>query len=62
LVALADVYDALRRQRLYKAALPHHKAAEVLLNDSPGQFDPLVVQAFARCQEQFERIFREVGE
>jgi response regulator RpfG family c-di-GMP phosphodiesterase/serine/threonine protein kinase len=62
LVALADVYDALRRQRLYKAALPHDRAAHLLLHNSPGQFDPLVLQAFAGCQAQFERIFREVGE
>jgi response regulator RpfG family c-di-GMP phosphodiesterase/serine/threonine protein kinase len=62
LVALADVYDALRRQRLYKAALPHDQAAHLLLHDSRGQFDPLVLQAFAGCQAQFERIFREVGE
>jgi HD-GYP domain-containing protein (c-di-GMP phosphodiesterase class II) len=62
LVALADVYDALRRQRLYKTALPHAKAVAVILHDSPGQFDPLVLQAFAGCHPQFERIFREVGE
>jgi response regulator RpfG family c-di-GMP phosphodiesterase/serine/threonine protein kinase len=62
LVAVADVYDALRRQRLYKAALPHDKAVAVILHDSPGQFDPLVLQAFAGCHAHFERIFREVGE
>jgi putative two-component system response regulator len=60
LLALADVYDALRRRRQHKPALPHSEAVKILLEASPGQFDPYVVQAFAARQHDFERIFREV--
>lgn len=57
LVALADVYDALRRRRYHKVALSHSEAVSILLN-SDGQFDPAVLHAFQRCQAEFERIYR----
>jgi putative two-component system response regulator len=62
LVALADAYDALRRRRPYKAALGHAEAVRVILEDSPGQFDPSLLVAFSACQAQFERIYRDVAE
>jgi response regulator RpfG family c-di-GMP phosphodiesterase/serine/threonine protein kinase len=61
LVALADVYDALRRQRPHKPALPHSDAARVILEQSPGQFDPALVRAFGMCQIEFARIYRVTG-
>jgi putative two-component system response regulator len=57
IVAVADVYDALRRERPYRAALPHDRAAHVILHESAGAFDPLVLQVFAACQDRFQRIF-----
>lgn len=62
LVAVADVYDTLRRVRLYKPAMSHAAAVQVLLERSPGQFDPTLVQALARCHRQFDTIYREVEE
>ncbi len=59
LVALADVYDALRSRRSYKPALPHAVAVRTIVEDSPGQFDPGLVQVFERCAPRIERIFRE---
>jgi response regulator RpfG family c-di-GMP phosphodiesterase len=60
LVALADVYDALRRSRLHKQALTHADTARILREESPGQFDPAVFRAFAACEGEFERIFRDI--
>jgi response regulator RpfG family c-di-GMP phosphodiesterase len=60
IVALADVYDALRARRPHKPALPHHTAALTMLEDSPGHFDPALAQVFRRCLPQFERIYREL--
>jgi response regulator RpfG family c-di-GMP phosphodiesterase len=60
LVAVADVYDALRRQRSHKPAMDHAAAAQILLEDSPGQFDPAVLRAFQTGQAEFERIFRDI--
>ena len=62
LVAVADVYDALRRERLHKPAMNHAGAVDVIMKGSPGQFDPTLLRAFEGCHEQFERIYREVAE
>jgi len=59
LVALADVYDALRRQRFHKPALTHVEASRILLQDSNGQFDPILLRAYAMCEREFERIYRD---
>ena len=53
-----DVY----RERLHKPALPHARAAAVILRQSPGQFDPTLLAAFTTCHDQFERIYREIGD
>jgi response regulator RpfG family c-di-GMP phosphodiesterase/serine/threonine protein kinase len=62
LVAVADVYDALRRERLHKQAMSHAGAISVILKGSPGQFDPTLIRALEVCHEQFERTYREVCE
>jgi HD-GYP domain-containing protein (c-di-GMP phosphodiesterase class II) len=62
LVAVADVYDALRRMRMYKPAMSHAAAVRVMLERSDGQFDPRLLEALRRCQGQFERIYSEVVE
>jgi response regulator RpfG family c-di-GMP phosphodiesterase/tRNA A-37 threonylcarbamoyl transferase component Bud32 len=59
--AVADVYDSLRCKRPHRAALGHPQAVRVILQDSPGQFDPTVQRAFASCQDEFQRIFESVG-
>jgi response regulator RpfG family c-di-GMP phosphodiesterase len=61
-VAIADVYDALRRKRFHKPALPHSEAVHFILEGSGGQFDPLLLKAFASCQGEFEAIFQEIRE
>lgn len=43
-VALADVYDALTSERVYKPAYPHEKAIDMIMNGECGQFNPLLLQ------------------
>jgi putative two-component system response regulator len=62
LVAIADVYDALRRKRHHKPALPHDQSVRQILEGSPGQFDPLLLSTFAACEKDFERIFSEIAD
>jgi HD-GYP domain-containing protein (c-di-GMP phosphodiesterase class II) len=50
----------LRSRRVYKPALAHRGALQVMNDWSPGQFDPVLLQVFQRCESHFERIFREV--
>jgi response regulator RpfG family c-di-GMP phosphodiesterase/tRNA A-37 threonylcarbamoyl transferase component Bud32 len=61
IVAVADVYDALRRQRQHKAAMTHSKALEVLHN-SPGQFDPTLLMGLSSCAGEWENIYRDICE
>ncbi len=60
LVAVADVYDALRSRRVYKPALPHAASVQVIQKGAGEQFDPALIQAFERCAPQFEQIYREL--
>lgn len=55
-MALADVYDALRSERIYKAAMTHKEARQILIDGAGTQFDPLVVGAFLVLEPQFDRI------
>jgi response regulator RpfG family c-di-GMP phosphodiesterase len=60
LMALADVYDALRSRRPYKPALSHSAALAVMGADGKaGQFDPSLFEVFLACAGDFERIYRE---
>jgi putative two-component system response regulator len=58
LVAVADVYDALRRRRYYKSPFSHPEAVHIIARESPGQFDPALVRAFLACEKGLERIYR----
>ncbi|MBF0410922.1 MAG: response regulator [Candidatus Riflebacteria bacterium] len=53
IVAVADVYDALRTKRVYKPAFSHEKAREIIISDSEKHFDPLVVKAFIEIENDF---------
>lgn len=56
IVALADVYDALTSKRVYKEEFSHAVAREIIVKDSGTHFDPDVVDAFVRSEEEFRRI------
>jgi putative two-component system response regulator len=62
IVAVADVYDALTSNRSYRDAGPHEQARQVIVSGCGRQFDPMVVEAFLACEEQFEEIRRELGD
>jgi putative two-component system response regulator len=60
LLAAADVYDALRRMRMYKPAMSHSSAIKLMLGGQcDGQFDPALRQALSRCHARFEKIYAE---
>jgi HD-GYP domain-containing protein (c-di-GMP phosphodiesterase class II) len=62
IVSVGDVYDALRSRRVYKPALSHAAAMEIMTQGSPGQFDPALMRVFERCADKFDKIFRELKE
>ncbi|MBI5863455.1 MAG: HD domain-containing protein, partial [Planctomycetes bacterium] len=56
IVTLADVYDALTTKRVYKPAMPHEKAVELISNSAGTQFDPDVVAAFLEREAEFRAV------
>ena len=60
IVAVGDVYDAMRSRRVYKPALPHEEVARIMLHESPGHFDPALLNVFEGCAYEFEELYREV--
>jgi len=52
IVAVADVYDALTSRRVYKEAMTHEQAKGILLRDRGSHFDPEIVDAFLRAEDQ----------
>jgi len=56
LMALADSYDALTSERVYKSRIPHEKAVEIIIEEKGSHFDPGVVDAFLEVKENFRQI------
>lgn len=51
-VSLADVYDALVSERVYKKAFKHEKAMEMILNGECGAFNPLLLDCLVEIQDK----------
>jgi putative two-component system response regulator len=62
LMAVADVYDALISRRVYKDAMPHEQAVDIIKQTSGRHFDPDVVDAFLAIEENFRAIALTYGD
>jgi len=51
-VSVADVYDALTAERVYKEAYSHEKAVDMILHGECGVFNPKVLQAFEASMDK----------
>jgi putative two-component system response regulator len=56
IVALADVYDALMNERIYKKAYTKENTDQIIQADSGVHFDPKIVDIFKKQKEQFYEI------
>lgn len=54
-VSLADVYDALVSDRVYKKAYSHEKAMEMILNGECGMFNPLLLECLVEIQDKVRK-------
>jgi HD-GYP domain-containing protein (c-di-GMP phosphodiesterase class II) len=64
IVAMADIYDALRSLRAYKKGFSHERAVGIMLRgderiDPEAHFDPVLLDAFARHHRDFEGVYAE---
>jgi response regulator RpfG family c-di-GMP phosphodiesterase len=60
IMALADVYDALRSKRVYKDAFSHEKSMEIIYSNKGSHFDPVLVDLFVRYQEEFKSLYESI--
>ena len=51
-VALADVYDALTSERVYKKAYSHQKAVEMIKNGECGTFNPILLKVLDKVSDE----------
>ncbi|MFQ5495643.1 MAG: HD domain-containing phosphohydrolase, partial [Phycisphaerae bacterium] len=56
IIALVDAYDAITSRRRYKEAKSHKQALAIIRGDSGTHFDPVLVDAFLRCEARFNKV------
>ena len=61
IMAIADVYDALRSKRCYKRSVPWEQSRGVIEAGSGTQFDPVLVKAFLDIEKEFNTIGISMG-
>lgn len=59
IVALADVYDALTSERVYKPAFSPEKAVEMILNGECGAFNPLLLECMRDISDDLKKIIED---
>ena len=62
IVAIADVYDALRMRRAYKEAYSHERALEAMEQEKGSHFDPFLIGRFLGVAEDFRAVFSELAD
>jgi response regulator RpfG family c-di-GMP phosphodiesterase len=62
IMAIADVYDALVSERIYKPAMAHEAAVGLIMGEAGTHFDPTLVGIFAKIAPTFAEIRRQFGD
>lgn len=60
IMALVDVYDALRTKRVYKEAYSHEESIEIIKEGKGSHFDPDIVDVFLDNEIEFKNTFEEI--
>ncbi|MCJ7524682.1 MAG: response regulator [Candidatus Aminicenantes bacterium] len=56
IMAVADVYDALRSIRPYKPAFSHEKSCSIIRDNKGRHFDPALIDVFMTVESEFAEI------
>jgi len=59
-IAIADVYDALRSERAYKSPFSREKAKSIILEENGRQFDPELVDVFLAVEPELDEFCESV--
>lgn len=57
IMAVADVYDALRSKRCYKPAYSHGEARKIIIQGTGTHFDPAIIRAFLEIEDQLAALY-----
>ena len=60
IMAVADVFDALVAERVYKPGMPFDKAMSIIKESAGEHFDPVIVQAFVNAEERIRAVTAEI--
>ena len=58
IMSVADVYDAIVSNRIYRGGLDHNTAVNILLEGKGAQFDPAVIDSFMNIQELLKKEYK----
>lgn len=61
-VSVADAYDALTTDRVYKSAYSHKKAMDMILHGECGVFNPKILKCLINVQDAFESLSKEYAD
>ena len=56
IMAVADVYDALMENRVYRNGLDHIQASNIIFDNAGTHFDPRIVETFRKTEAQITEI------
>jgi putative two-component system response regulator len=56
IMALADVYDALVSDRIYRKAMSHDEAYDIILKGEGSHFDPKIVEVFRENHDTYKNM------
>ena len=62
IVAIADVYDALRAARSYKDSFDHSSTVDEIISETGTHFDPDLIEHFRSVEQDFATIYTELAD
>ena len=57
IMALVDVYDALRSKRVYKKAYSNNRTKAIIIKGANRHFNPLLVETFLEFEQEFDKAY-----
>lgn len=60
IMAIVDVYDALRTKRVYKDAYSHAESMEIIKQGEGKHFDPIITKVFIENETEFKHIYEKL--
>ncbi len=62
IMTIADFYDALRSERVYKAAFTNEETAKIIVEESGKRFDPAIAEIMLTHIEEFDAIHQQYAD